>query len=594
MAASQATTVRVDEAFEPQVKMSMREGESGTDHESKMAVRGGCGWLRGSKPQGSEEGSHGAGGSNMRGSSICNSPITAKYMQRAVSPPLVGYEEASEKVAASHAHETPAAAAPPLPSPSPPPSPPPPRNGMSVFASVLGFKAGGGHPAPSDHAVHSILSHMQIMNVKPPPVDDVDLKDDVKLKAFHLSEDACSLSKEGKSTFFQATLNCVSLLYGLGILSSPYAVAKAGWMGAIISLIISSTYAFTAYLMAKCVKCHPDCSSYQDIAKLAFGRRIRKLITALFYIEITGTLVGYCISMGDNLNYIFPHTSFSLPGLSNRNFMIFVVSLIMVPSVWLRDLSALSFTSIWCIISTILLLIAVMLAATVNHIGFNHPIPFLRIKGVPVAAGLYAFSYGGTSVFPSICKSMRDPSKFTHVLVLSFFIATASIAGLGVAGAYMFGDNTASQVTLSMPIHFISTKIVLWMTVLTPMFKFALQLSPITTALETQLYRRCKAPKPMLFGMSTLVRSTALAFIAIVSMILPYFEYIVALVGSSMTMAICMVFPCLFYLRLYWDRLKIQSIIFIIVLVIFGMIIGACGTVVAMQGLINSRKSHTS
>lgn len=448
----------------------------------------------------------------------------------------------------------------------------------------------------------SALSHMQSPHDAPPPSKlppspPLQLAADDKLKVLNLSPQDHS---EGKSSFFQATLNCVSLLYGLGILSSPYAVAKAGWMGLIISVIVSTTYGYTAHLMAKCVEYDPEkCTNYQDIAKLTLGKRMRKVITALFYMELTGTLIGYCISMGDNLNYIFPHLGFSVPGLSNRNFMICVVSLIILPSVWLRDLSALSFTSIWCIASSVLLLVGVMLAATVNHIGFHHPPPFLRIKGVPVAAGLYAFSYGGTSVFPSICKSMKDPSKFTQVLILSFFIATASIGGLGVAGAFMFGDHTASQVTLSMPSHYITTKIVLWMTILTPIFKFALQLSPITTAVEKQLYKHCKnthkaSNKTLLFVLSTLMRSSVLALIVIISMILPYFEYIIALVGSSMTIAICMIFPCLFYLKLYWHHLPTYTITFIIILVVLGVIVGACGTIVAFGGLITSKTSHST
>lgn len=399
-----------------------------------------------------------------------------------------------------------------------------------------------------------------------------------------------------KSTFFQATINCVSMLYGLGILSSPFAVAQAGWMGAIIALAIAAAYAYGAYLMSKCARENMSCGggTYQAVATAAIGPRAKGIITPLFYIEILGTLVGYCISMGDNLAYLFPNAKLRLPGLTGRNVMIFVASIIMLPSVWVRDLSALSFTSMWCIVSSLILLLGVLLSATVNGIGFSHPIPFLRMRGVPVAAGLYAFSFGGTSVFPSICVNMKDPSKFTLAVVLSFVIATASMVGLGVVGAYMFGDATASQITLSMPRHFITTKIILWMTVLTPMFKFALQLSPITTALEASLYRHWRnsaVSKPLLFCMSTLMRSMVLAAIAIFSMVFPYFEYIVAFVGSSMTIAICLLFPCAFYLKFFWDKLNKRTVIMTIALMILAFIIGAIGTVVSVQGIINKRKS---
>ncbi|MCO5555563.1 hypothetical protein L7F22_009108 [Adiantum nelumboides] len=407
--------------------------------------------------------------------------------------------------------------------------------------------------------------------------------------------DAEVVLPQRKSTFFQATLNCVSMLYGLGILSSPFAIAQAGWMGAILALGIATAYAYAAYLMSICARWNASRGggTYQAVAQAALGYRAKGLITTLFYIEILGTLVGYCISMGDNLAYLFPHSGLSLPGLSGRNVMIFVAAMVMLPTVWVRDLSALSFTSMWCIASSVILLLAVLLSATVSCIGFHHPIPFIRLRGVPVAAGLYAFSFGGTSVFPSICVSMKDPSKFPRAVVLSFLIATASMVGLGIVGAYMFGQNTASQITLSMPIQFITTKIILWMTVATPMFKFALQLSPITTALETSLHQHFKASRTLLYGVSTLMRSMVLACIAIFSMIFPYFEYIVAFVGSSMTIAICLLFPCGFYLKIFWGNLKIKARVMIAALVLLGAIVGACGTVISVQGLINRRASSS-
>ena len=168
------------------------------------------------------------------------------------------------------------------------------------------------------------------------------------------------------------------------------------------------------------------------------------------------------------------------------------------------------------------------------------------------------------------------------------------MVGLGIAGAYMFGNGTSSQVTLNMPAHLVTSKIILWMTVLTPMLKFALQLSPITTALEFQLYQRWKTSKTsMLYAVSTLIRSLALALIVVLAMVFPYFEYIVAFVGSSMTISICMIFPCTFYLKFYWGQLKMRSAIMIILLVVAGIIVGVCGTIISVQGLI-AKRSDTS
>ncbi|KAH7439313.1 hypothetical protein KP509_04G055400 [Ceratopteris richardii] len=79
----------------------------------------------------------------------------------------------------------------------------------------------------------------------------------------------------------------------------------------------------------------------------------------------------------------------------------------------------------------------------------------------------------------------------------------------------MFGRATASQITLSMPSR---RKIVLWATVLTPLLKFALILSPLSEAKDLPFW-------PLAFWP------------------LPYFNYVVALIGSLVVISICLILP---------------------------------------------------
>jgi vesicular inhibitory amino acid transporter len=199
--------------------------------------------------------------------------------------------------------------------------------------------------------------------------------------------------------------------------------------------------------------------------------------------------------------------------------------------------------------------------------------------------------------------SLSDP----QALLLSFSIAAASMLALGLAGAAMFGRRTRSQVTLSMPLHLASTKVVLWSTVVTPIFKFALQLSPITAALDAQLCRHGRSfdhkaagssssssSSPMFALLRILLRSSVLAAIVVGSLLFPYFQYVAALIGSSMTISICLIFPCIFYLKLFWRRLGRRSVAAVSALLLFGVLVAACGTAVALQGLIHSKRKHAS
>ncbi|KAI5080545.1 hypothetical protein GOP47_0003728 [Adiantum capillus-veneris] len=254
----------------------------------------------------------------------------------------------------------------------------------------------------------------------------------------------------GTSTFSQATFNCTSLLLGLGLLSSPYAIAQTGWLGAVICVALAATNAYAAQLLVHCQR-STGCGTYQELAEAAVGRRTCLLIQVLFYTEVIGSLLGYCISIADNLAQIFPSSSFSLPGLSTRNILLLIACICVLPTIWMRDLSGLAFTSLWSVAASILLVIVVLAAASIDHIGFHHSIPLANIHGAPIAAGLYAFAFSGTTVFPNVYKSMKDPSKFTQALLWSFAITTFFVFGLGVAGAAMFGKATASQCLLPSP-----------------------------------------------------------------------------------------------------------------------------------------------
>ncbi|KAH7291822.1 hypothetical protein KP509_29G037000 [Ceratopteris richardii] len=396
------------------------------------------------------------------------------------------------------------------------------------------------------------------------------------------------------SSFSQGVFNCTSLLLGLGLLSSSYAVAQTGWLGAVLCVAFAAANAYAAHLLAACQR-KLGCRSYQDIARASVGRFSCFIIQVLFYLQVTGTVLGYCISIADNLNQLFPTAAFSLPALSFRDILLLIACIVVLPTVWMRDLSGLAFTSIWSVAAAVLLVIVVLISAGVDHIGFHHTIPIANVNGAPIAAGLYAFAFSGTTCFPNVYRSMKDPSRFTQVLMWSFGITTFFIFVLGLAGAYMFGKATASQITLSMPDHRITTKIVLWATVLTPLLKFALVLAPVSEAMDTKLNHRFHdRSEKVKTVIRTSARSGLMAFIVIVAITLPYFNYVIALIGSFVAIGICLLFPFYFYVKLCRENLTYYSIGIILFTTIFASIAAVCGTIISFRGLIDSKRQHKS
>lgn len=132
------------------------------------------------------------------------------------------------------------------------------------------------------------------------------------------------------------------------------------------------------------------------------------------------SLVSYTISLHDNLNMVFlgTHVRFSWAHhLSTSQVLTVFAILLALPSLWLRDLSSISFLSTAGIIMSLMIFVTVACTAVFGGVSANHVIPALRLRNIPHISGLYIFSYGGHVVFPDIHRAMKDPSKFTKVCI---------------------------------------------------------------------------------------------------------------------------------------------------------------------------------
>lgn len=153
-------------------------------------------------------------------------------------------------------------------------------------------------------------------------------------------------------------------------------------------------------------------------------------------------------------------------------------------------------------------------------------------------------------------------------------------------GAKLFGPDVNSQITLSMPRHLIVTKIALWATVLTPMTKYALEFAPFAIQLEHKLPQSMSSRMKMIIRGS--VGSILLLCILALALSVPYFEYVLSLTGSLVSVSICIILPSTFYLKIYWVQVTKPLLILNVILVALGALLGVCGTISSSKSLLKS------
>ncbi|KAL2528746.1 Transmembrane amino acid transporter family protein [Forsythia ovata] len=388
----------------------------------------------------------------------------------------------------------------------------------------------------------------------------------------------------GSTSFFKTCFNGLNALSGVGILSVPYALSSGGWLSLILLFVIASSTFYTGLLIQRCMDMDPNVRSYPDIGYRAFGLKGRAFVSIAMNMELYLVAIGFLILEGDNLNNILPYMEFKIGGLviGGRQSFIIIVGLIILPTVWLNNMSILSYISASGVLASFILLGSILWAGAFDGIGFHEKGTLLNLKGIPTAVSLYAFCYCAHPVFPTLYTSMRNQKKFSKVLLICFIICTISYASMAVLGYLMFGSKVQSQVTLNLPTNKISSRVAIFTTLVNPIAKYALMVTPIVRAAENRFQSFHNRGL-----LSILLRSTLVISSIIVAIAIPFFGYLMSLVGAFLSVTASIILPCLCYLKIsgIHQRFGIE-LIFIVGIVLIGIVIMVVGTYTSLKEII--------
>ncbi|KAG2290774.1 hypothetical protein Bca52824_050378 [Brassica carinata] len=279
------------------------------------------------------------------------------------------------------------------------------------------------------------------------------------------------------SSYGQAVMNGLNVLCGVGILSTPYAAKEGGWLGLGILFIYGLLSFYTGILLRYCLDSESDLETYPDIGQAAFGTTGRIFLHSccsvwniycyIIVFLLQACCVEYIILESDNLSSLYPNAALSIGGfeLDARHLFALLTTIAVLPTVWLRDLSLLSYISAGGVIASVLVVLSLFWIGLVDEVGIHSKGTTLNLSTLPVAIGLYGYCYSGHAVFPNIYTSMANPNQYPSALLTCFTICTLMYAGVAVMGYTMFGEATESQFTLNLPQDLVATKIAVWTTV---------------------------------------------------------------------------------------------------------------------------------
>lgn len=386
---------------------------------------------------------------------------------------------------------------------------------------------------------------------------------------------------QAASSFLRTLLNGVNALSGVGILSIPYAVSEGGWLSLIFLFMVSVICFYTGVLLRRCMDVSSDIKTYPDIGEHAFGYRGRVTIAIFMYLELFLIAIEFLILEGDNMEKLFPNTCFRVLGLKigGKQGFLLIAALVILPTMWLKNLSLLAVVSAGGILVSVILVASVILAGTIDGVGFHSKGRIINLNGIPTAISLYAFCYCGHAVFPTIYTSMKDRTQFSKVLVVCFLLCTFNYGAMAILGYLMYGEDVESQITLSLPLCKVSSKIAIYTTLLNPFTKYALLITPIANAIEDRFQINSNR------AMSILVRTLLVIGTIIAALTIPFFASLMALTGSFLSCTVSIVLPCICYLKISKPHRKLEQVI-IWGIVLMGVLVALMGTYTSLLQIV--------
>lgn len=158
--------------------------------------------------------------------------------------------------------------------------------------------------------------------------------------------------------------------------------------------------------------------SYPDMGERAFGTKGRALVSILMNTELYMVATGFLILEGDNMHNLLPDVKFEIGGftIGGRESFVIMVGLIILPTVWLNNMSILSYISASGVIASLVLLCSIFWTGAFDGIAFHGKGTFVNWKGMPTAVSLYSFCYCAHPVFPTLYTSMKNQRQFSKVM----------------------------------------------------------------------------------------------------------------------------------------------------------------------------------
>ncbi|XP_063634771.1 uncharacterized protein LOC134805365 isoform X2 [Cydia splendana] len=362
-------------------------------------------------------------------------------------------------------------------------------------------------------------------------------------------EDPTGREEGGGLSMKQTVLLIAGEMAGSGVLALPRALARTGWFGVPVIILMCVIAAFSGKRLGDCWTMiearDPKMRSrqrnpYAIIAEQSLGKTWSVVVSCAMMVTLFGASVVYLLLAAQIIEHVFLAL---LPTMTICVWYLIVAGA-MTPLLLFATPKDFYFTGVIAFGSTVVACVLYFIQM------MNDVRPFVFRYGLHgfqeffLALGTIMFAFGGASTFPTIQNDMADRSKFSKTIQYSFGAILLLYLPIAIAGYAVYGEAVSPNIVTSLS----STPLTLVANVLMAIhlvFAFIIIINPVCQEVE-ELY---EVPRDSV-GWRMIVRLSIMGAILFIGESVPRFYTILALVGGTSVALLTFILPAYCYLKL--------------------------------------------
>lgn len=396
--------------------------------------------------------------------------------------------------------------------------------------------------------------------------------------------------------------NIVNLLLSTSLLCFPFAIAMGGYVVLPFIFLICFVTNYTSRILVNMmyekstdyhsrrrrVRIRVD---YVDLAQDVFNSRKGAWFIQTFQVF---EMVAICVL---NICVLGRLTHEIVPGV-NIHGCTAIAAVLALPTFFIRKLAVIGWMQTIGVFSLAMGFIIVQGYCLGNVSKWSiSSVPKHNISSLPIAIGIIIYAFGIHGVMPGLEEQMGKRKRFGFVINLTFFLAAGVQCFFGFTNAILYGEKTNQVITVDLQNHFalgVATACFIGISILS---HFSLPTFVVLEKLDNaihQMFPCCPSNGENNFNLflSICLRIAVMGFSLGVAVLVPYFAYLMAFVGSTITVIMSLVVPCSFHLKLCRAQLRWWQITIDGFIILFGILCFMFGSYFAFMAIFTEHSRN--